>query len=182
MCRYAFKTYKPHFVCFSCRKTFKQPILEDRIIQNGDLDNYRKAYLNYDTPKSKQYREEHPILIRRFEKLYRNKKYMCPHCSREMHSIGKDFKAPKKHKIKEWMVVESMYSLGNTFHTCGCSGPGYIPKNKIDHLANLFEIRKEYQLKLQERGDKIIHKKLNEYLDYWSKKLNSIYLEIVKIK
>lgn len=29
MCRYAIKTYKPHYACFRCQKTFKRKILQD---------------------------------------------------------------------------------------------------------------------------------------------------------
>ncbi len=181
MCRYAFKTYKPHFVCFACRKTFKQPLLEDRILQNGDMDNYRKAFLNYDSPESKQFRNDNPVLINQFEKAYRNKEYKCPDCSAKMHNIGLDFKAPKKTKTKEWEVVRSMYFLGNTFHTCGCSGQGYIPKNKRDHLANLTEIHQGYRRKLEERDQKMDSKSLNEYLEYWSARLKLIELEINRL-
>jgi len=33
MCRYAMATYKPHYACFNCRKTFKRRLLSD--IQGG---------------------------------------------------------------------------------------------------------------------------------------------------
>lgn len=35
MCRYANKAYKPHYVCFACRKQFKRPPLEDVLAQQG---------------------------------------------------------------------------------------------------------------------------------------------------
>jgi hypothetical protein len=31
MCRYAFHTYKPHYACFDCRKTFKRKLLNPAI-------------------------------------------------------------------------------------------------------------------------------------------------------
>ena len=182
MCRYAFKTYKPHYVCFDCRKTFKQPIIEDIVMQNGDWDSYKQAYLNYDSQKSKKFREENTKLINRFEKQYRNKKYKCPDCSSEMNNIGLDFKAPKKDKIKEWKIVRSMYKLGNTFHTCGCDGPGYIPQNSIDYLSYLKKIKSDYEKRLIERDNEFSESELTEYLNYWNSKTQSITDEINKIK
>lgn len=182
MCRYAFKTYKHHYVCFDCRKTFKQPVLEDIIMQNKDWESYKQAYLNYDSEKSKKFRTDNPKLIDRFEEQYRKKEYKCPDCGSEMSNIGLDFKAPKKDKIKEWEIVRSMYKLGNTFHTCGCDGPGYIPKKSIDYLNYLLKVKVEYERRLSERNKELTESKLDDYLNYWNSKLNSIISEIKKIK
>lgn len=182
MCRYGFKTYKPHYVCFDCRKTFKQSILEDIVIQNGDWNSYIQAYLNYDSEKSTKFRTDNPKLINRLEKQYRNKKYKCPDCSSEMNNIGLDFKAPKKDKIKEWGIVKSMHTLGKTFHTCGCDGPGYIPQNSVDYLNYLERIKSEYEKRLNEREKEFSESEIIEYLNYWNAKLKSITREIKKIK
>lgn len=182
MCRYAFKTYKPHYVCFDCRKTFKQPVIEDIVIQNGDWDSYKQAYIHYDSEKSKRFRHENPKLIYRFEEQYRNKKYKCPECGNEMNNIGLDFKAPKKDKINEWAIIRSMYKLGNAFHTCGCDGPGYIPQKLTDYLMYLDKIKTGYEARLNERYEEFSTNDTNELLDYWSSKLNSITMEINKIK
>ncbi len=180
MCRYAFKTYKHHYVCFDCRKTFKQPILEDIIIQNGDWNSYKQAFLNYNSEKSIKFRTDNPKLIAQFEKQYRNKKYKCPDCNSEMNNIGLDFKAPKMNKIKEWEIIRSMYKLGNTFHTCGCDGPGYIPQNTIDYLNYLEEVKAAYQKRLNQRDKKFSKSELTEYLNYWNSKLSAITSEIKK--
>lgn len=182
MCRYAEKTYKPHFVCFDCRKTFKQPVVEDMVMQNGEWDLYKQAYLNYNSESSTRFRNENPDLIKYFEERYRNKKYLCPDCGSIMNNIGLDFKAPKKDRKKEWEIIRSLYSLGNTFHTCGCDGPGYIPKNQKDYLIYLEEIRSGYQERLSTRDEDNSDKSLTEYIDYWSSKLNAISREIERIK
>jgi hypothetical protein len=44
-----------------------------------------------------------------------------------MKEMGRDFCAPKKKDIEQWKVVEILYQKGITFHSCGCSGPGYRP-------------------------------------------------------
>lgn len=182
MCRYAFHSYKPHYVCFNCRKTFKQPILEEIVIQNGDWDAFKRTYLNYNSEKARNFRKDNPSVVARLEKLYKNKKYICPDCGGEMNNIGLDFKAPKKHKVKEWEIVKSMYQLGNTFHSCGCEGPGYIPKNKIDYLLYLDTIKIGYEEKLNQRSKDFSASELQDYLEYWKSKLDSINFEINKVK
>ena len=42
MCRYAQKTYKPHFACFECRKSFKQAPFEDKLLKEGLLKHYNE--------------------------------------------------------------------------------------------------------------------------------------------
>jgi hypothetical protein len=62
----------------------------------------------------------------------------CPQCSELMANMGLDFESPKKDNIKEWNHVRELYSVGITFHSCGCTGPGYIPKD-TDRLIAYFE-------------------------------------------
>ncbi|MCG8573675.1 MAG: hypothetical protein MI810_02230 [Flavobacteriales bacterium] len=182
MCRYAFKSYKPHYVCFDCRKTFKQPILEDIIMQNGDWDSYKQAYFHEKSEKAIKFRQNNPELIRRFEKQYRNKKYLCPDCGLEMNSIGLDFKAPKKHKVKEWEIVRSMYKIGRTFHSCGCDGPGYIPTNLKDYLSYLEKVKVDYETRLKDRSISEDEEQLAEYIDYWETKLKLVNIEVDRVK
>ena len=62
----------------------------------------------------------------------------CPQCSKLMANMGFDFASPKKDNIKEWAHIKSLYSVGITFHSCGCTGPGYIP-NSTEKLKEYFE-------------------------------------------
>ncbi|WP_196890135.1 hypothetical protein [Aureivirga sp. CE67] len=178
MCRYALKKYKPHYVCFDCRKTFKQTIIEDIIVRNGDWDFYWLLNYSRNKPKVEKFKKNHPEILERFEKEYENKIYKCPDCAKEMHSIGMDFKAPKKDKIKEWEIVKSMYKLGNTFHTCGCSGPGYIPHNPKDYLIYLENRKVEYETNLHERSEDLSTEEKNKYISYWKTKLDLLNSEI----
>ena len=112
MCRYSMSSYKPHYACFACRKTFKRRLLRDV------LDGYTKDI------------EETPAT--------------CPECGGIMADMGLDFKSPKKKDIKTWDHMAALYSVGITFHSCGCLGPGYIP-NDIEQLkGHLTEIKKTY--------------------------------------
>lgn len=109
MCRYGLTTYKPHYACFDCKKTFKRKLLWDI------------------SPDTKQTVEA-----------------KCPQCSQLMANMGLDFASPKKDNVKAWSHLKTLYSVGITFHSCGCSGPGYIP-NSTEKLKEYFEdIKKNY--------------------------------------
>jgi len=68
----------------------------------------------------------------------------CSDCGELMADMGKDFKAPKKENIKEWKHLERLYAVGITFHSCGCSGPGYIPKTTEQLIKHFEEIKQNY--------------------------------------
>lgn len=72
----------------------------------------------------------------------------CPQCSGLMANMGLDFESPKKDNIKGWNHMKDLYSVGITFHSCGCSGPGYIPKDKEMLIAYLEEILNNYNKQL----------------------------------
>ncbi|MBK9576835.1 MAG: hypothetical protein IPO40_07175 [Fibrobacteres bacterium] len=108
--------YKPHYACFSCRKTFKRMLLWD---------------------------------INRDDKREREAK--CPDCAGPVANMGKDFEAPKRADIKAWSHLQSLYAMGITFHSCGCSGPGYIPGDRDALVAHISGILAEY----------------HKHLDFW---------------
>lgn len=110
MCWYAMYSYKPHYACFNCRKTFKRRLL-------GDIQRDSK------TPKEAK----------------------CPECGGLMASMGLAFESPKKNDVKAWNHMKDLYTVGVTFHSCGCTGPGYIPKDKEMLLLFLKEIVAEYK-------------------------------------
>jgi len=68
----------------------------------------------------------------------------CPECAELMASMGLDFESPKKDDVKKWEHLKSLYSVGITFHSCGCSGPGYIPNSKEKIIEYFEEIKKRY--------------------------------------
>ncbi|AUP79219.1 hypothetical protein [Flavivirga eckloniae] len=116
MCRYAMTTYKSHYACFNCRKTFKRRLLSD--INGGQSKDEKESPAK------------------------------CPECSSLMANMGLDFESPKKTDIKAWNHISTLYKVGITFHSCGCSGPGYIP-NDSKALINYFEKIKEHYLEHQ---------------------------------
>src|SRR5690554_6221330 len=52
---------------------------------------------------------------------------VCPQCRGPLYPMGLDFKAPKQKDKEQWKVLKILYDHGITFHSCGCSGPGYRP-------------------------------------------------------
>ncbi len=106
-------TYKPHYACFECRKTFK------RRLEKDIYDGFNKS------------KEQNPA--------------KCPECSELMANMGLDFESPKKKDIKSWEHIATLYEVGITFHSCGCSGPGYIPD--IPHPVLKIEISNPFRSK-----------------------------------
>lgn len=150
MCRYAMSTYKEHYACFECRKTFKRRLLRDI--------NREKVINKVDDLPAK-----------------------CPECGQFMADMGKDFEAPKKQDLKAWKHIYSLYEVGITFHSCGCTGPGYIPRDKLTLLQLLQERRITYssnlnlgmkRLRSEEAPKKI--EELREAVHAWQARLKNI--------
>lgn len=72
----------------------------------------------------------------------------CPQCGELMANMGLDFESPKKNDIKKWNHTKSLYTVGITFHSCGCSGPGYIPNTNEKLAAYFQELIQEYHRQL----------------------------------
>lgn len=130
MCRYGITAYKPHYACFECRKTFKRRLLVD-------------------VDKDSAYNSAHE-----------NQPYKCPECGGLTANMGLDFESPKKTDVKAWNHIQSLFEAGITFHSCGCSGPGYIPKDQeslIEFLkekrAIYIENRRFWSTRIEPKGD-----------------------------
>lgn len=102
-------SYKPHYACFNCRKTFKRRLMVD--IKKGEASVFEAK---------------------------------CPQCGEFMANMGLDFESPKKDDVKMWEHIKSLFSVGLTFHSCGCSGPGYIPNSKEKLVEHFEDIKKTY--------------------------------------
>jgi hypothetical protein len=74
---------------------------------------------------------------------------VCPECGRAIASMGLDFKAPKQDDQKAWRLAEELWTIGETYHSCGCSGPGYRPRDLPAYRAFLVERRHEYLASLR---------------------------------
>lgn len=72
----------------------------------------------------------------------------CPQCGALMADMGLDFASPKKNNVKEWEHIKQLYSVGITFHSCGCAGPGYIPNSREKLIDYFEEVLKTYSASL----------------------------------
>ena len=105
----------------------------------------------------------------------------CPQCGDLMCNMGLDFESPKKDEIKEWNHIKDLYSVGVTFHSCGCTGPGYIPKDKESLLAYFEELINDYNKQLlfwrnrtEPTNEKEIQSENSKYWDNISKVPNDL--------
>lgn len=51
----------------------------------------------------------------------------CPHCSRPMADMGRDFHVPRTLAGEKWRVAAAVIARGYRYDSCGCSGPGWRP-------------------------------------------------------
>jgi DNA-directed RNA polymerase subunit RPC12/RpoP len=108
MCRYGFKSYKPHYACFTCKKVFKRRLLSD-ITKDATIIEVNAK---------------------------------CPQCKSLMANMAMDFAAPKKTETKKWEHLKTLYSVGITYGSCGCAGPGYIPNTHealVKHFTDILK-------------------------------------------
>jgi hypothetical protein len=77
------------------------------------------------------------------------KEAKCPQCGNLVANMGMDFQAPRKDDIKAWKHIQQLYSVGIAFHSCGCSGPGYIPNDRQALITYLEGIKKGYNKQLE---------------------------------
>jgi hypothetical protein len=150
MCRYAMMTYKPHYACFGCRKTFKRRLLLDIDRNNTETVEAR-----------------------------------CPQCGDLMADMGLDFASPKKNNLKEWEHIKQLYSVGITFHSCGCSGPGYIPNSREKLIDYFEEMLKTYSASLafwRQRVEPTSDREIQREKSVNSRYLNEIPAEITSAK
>ncbi|ASK30391.1 hypothetical protein CEY12_09830 [Chryseobacterium sp. T16E-39] len=182
MCRYAGKTYKSNYACFKCKKSFKQAhpndilvrIKKDKIFHEPKGKSVRKVGHFF----TKAERSKLSELVNEIE----SRPIKCPECGSLMADLGKDFRVPKKGANKEWKIIEGLFRVGKYFHSCGCNGIGYIPRNLNDY--------KEYlKLALREYHEYIIFyqdKTTSEYPDkmervnYWNERITDVKNEMMK--
>lgn len=78
--------------------------------------------------------------------------FKCPQCAGEMADLGRDFAAPRQRDKRAWATVAQLYEIGETFHSCGCSGPGYRPRDPAALRVFLRERLEWYESRARERA------------------------------
>lgn len=72
----------------------------------------------------------------------------CPGCGAPMANIGPDVAPPKQRDVKAWKLLDDLWEIGETFHSCGCSGPGYRPRSDAHFDAYLTELHDRFTANL----------------------------------
>jgi hypothetical protein len=179
MCRYAFKTYKPHFVCFECRKQFKRPPLGDVLRQSGQASVLQR--LERAPSPAMRARVERSIgtTLESLKREYRTLVSKCPQCGTTMADLGLDFKPPPTADLRAWARIRGLLNVGLTWHTCGCSGPGFIPSNATDYNAYLERRARLFASRLKDvqNRESLDAATRTREAQYWSGLLNAVAVE-----
>ncbi len=107
------------------------------------MTNYKPHYACFQCRKTFKRRLANDIL-RNNDISKDQKSAKCPDCGSLMANMGLDFESPKKKDSKAWEHTYKLYKVGITFHSCGCSGPGYIPSNQEDLISHFIKIKTKY--------------------------------------
>ena len=185
MCRYASVSYKTHYACFRCRKAYKQASIDDWLAVRGRGFLYAELSRLRSHHESMQRREaELGVTLAELEAEFRRAAHYCPECREPMADLGLDFKPPRESDEKAWRYLASVYHTGHQFHTCGCDGPGFIPKNKTDYEQYLANRRQSYELSLQDtRNDERLSLEARQEAEsYWNDRLTKIDAELATIE
>jgi hypothetical protein len=62
-----------------------------------------------------------------------------------MAEMGLDFKPPAARSARQWSVLQSLWVVGETFHSCGCGGPGYRPRSPAAYREFLTTQMRHYE-------------------------------------
>lgn len=185
MCRYAMHgPYKRHYACFLCRKAFKQPPIEDYLDSRGRGYVYQQLRQLWASKKMLKLREQElGYRLSDLEEEYRNATRKCPECSSEMIDMGLDFKPPKQSDAKAWKTLQGMFRVGHAFHTCGCDGPGWIPKSTSDYRNYLDSTKKDYeeQLKRVQGSSTLSSEGKKEAAEFWASRIEAIDREQMNV-
>jgi hypothetical protein len=97
--------------------------------------------------------------------------------------MGMDFEAPPQNDVKKWKMMEGLYVLGETFHSCGCGGPGYRPRNHKEYRLYLELLATQYAHQLNSY-ENIIPKTAETFkaIEHWEARIATVKEEMQKIK
>jgi hypothetical protein len=185
MCRYAmYGPYKSHYACFACRKAFKQPPIGDYFAAAGQNRNsYAELAELWSVGSRDDFERRQQQLGMRLAELeaeYGAAIRKCPDCSQPMIDMGLDFKSPRRSDTRAWRTLQGMYRTGHAFHTCGCNGPGWIPKSSADYKRYLDSHRSDYvkQLSHVEIQEQLTPDRKREAAEYWANRIEAIDMEL----
>jgi hypothetical protein len=77
-----------------------------------------------------------------------------------------------------------MFRIGHVFHTCGCDGPGFIPKSTADYRHYLDERRRVYLLQMNriQNSTELSTTAKREAGDYWLNRISLVDAALTTIE
>jgi DNA-directed RNA polymerase subunit RPC12/RpoP len=109
------------------------------------MGNYKRRYACFACRKS--YKRRNPGDVGHHGE---DRPARCPQCGLLMADMGRDFRPPRQADDRGWTTAEALFSVGVTFHSCGCSGPGYRPRDPRELQAFFVGVHAEYLATLQQ--------------------------------
>jgi hypothetical protein len=185
MCRYAMSgPYKEHFACFSCRKAFKQPPIEDWLAVRDLGYVYKELHRLWLHKLGLERREEElGHRLADLEAEYRDAVHNCPECGEPMADMGLDFKPPRQEDVRAWRALEGLLRVGHVFRTCGCDGPGFIPRTTgqyREYLEDRMRLYAEHLRTTQQSIDLCAERK-HESAEYWAERVAAVESELAAL-
>lgn len=185
MCRYAFAgPYKEHYVCFKCRKAFKQPPISDWLAVRGRGHIYDELLVLWSKSGELQRREEElGVRLSALQEEFGTAARICPEYQAPMINMGLDFKPPRQADEKAWRLLHGMYRAGHEFRSCGCMAYGFIPQSTADYRAYLQSRQVGYrkQLEYAQESTQLSTARKKETCDYWADRIDRIDAELAKL-
>ena len=185
MCRYAMHgPYKRHFVCFSCRKAFKQPPIVDFLAVQGLGYAYVElSRIRHHAPSLERRERELNLTLAGIESKFIDITHNCPECSELMIDMGLDFKTPRQSDTKAWRNLHGMYRVGHAFHTCGCDGPGWIPVSTSDYVNYLASRKRVYltELARAQKSSELDADQRRDAAMHWQSRIDALEAELATV-
>jgi len=103
------------------------------------LTHYKKHYACFACRKSFKRRNKEDV-----DPMGDDHPARCPQCNLLMADMGLDFKPPKTSDERAWEAAAALFEVGETFHSCGCGGPGYRPRDPSKLAAFFAKRRAQY--------------------------------------
>jgi hypothetical protein len=185
MCRYAYSgPYKRHFVCFDCRKAFKQPPIDDFFEARGRSYLYRELASHWaDAAKLADKEREFGVQLADLQAEFHAAERKCPECGGLMADLGLDLKTPRQNDARAWKKLQGMYRVGHEWRSCGCDGPGWIPVSTSDmrqYLTARLQIFKKRLLHTEELPAENNAAKHAE-ATFWATRIDDIEAELAAL-
>lgn len=166
------RRYKRHFICFKCRKGFKQPNIKDLAERKGDLSLLFKVQNDQYYKKQKVSSE----ITEYIKKQYLEKEVLCPQCHTPMREVSLSFKVPPMKETRLWKNLEVSITALNWDYN------HQIKRKK--ELIEWLECQRKYYLNMLQKPSsyRLGKESISQYRKRISQYIKQLEIELKKIK